>query len=1010
MNHSATEYNEAKENTAMDLMNRHFFTRQRHFCANTSPTRKRVNHLGHVHSLLRLARIGETIRQSGAVQLPSQSSQLVLLQLIALCFASVLCAGDYQDLLKGPSLRAGLCVIVDPESAESLIEAQADGKFIVQGLCADKKKADTLGKELVNRGAIGKVTVQHFDGAHLPYIDNLVTVLVLTDRGKVSGQEIKRVVSPLGAAVFKKKGTWTTFPKPYSQGMNDWPMFAHDLKRSNVLRDEMSAAPSGLQWIAGAPMAEYMTNQAVTSDGRIFYSRSRGMKRKVEGHHGLLVARNAFNGMLLWEKKLEKGHAWCRSCMAVKGDRLYVAIDEGIVALDTATGEIQQRYEKAQGGEVSIVGDKLILGKGRMAVDVTSGEVLWKNKLRAYATDCLCRKDRLITTDKENIVCLDLETGQEVWNIPLGSQVDLTCIWQDLFFATTRKLNDQTFYALSTEDGSTLWKREGPGFSTVVNDLGWTFTGEGKQLKKNQAWVGLDPRTGIEKKRFPYGTYIKGTRCYPARATEKFFLPNFGGLFFLDPVTGDYADSFAGRGTCRFGLLPSNGMMYQPVNTCSCYPMVRGDLAFSCSVLPEFDEGSWSPLLERGAAYKRPVGNLVSDKTDWPTLRNSPSRSGQTETTIASKLTLKWKTTVAAGLSSPVVAQGKVLIAAADSHQVIALETGSGEIAWRFTAGAAIDSPPTVHGNLVLVGSADGWVHCLDHQDGALRWRFQAAPSDQQNVCRGQLESLWPVHGNVLMVDDTVYFAAGRQAELNGGIFLYALHPATGEVRWKRTVTRPDYQESRSGWSVDTCNNRILTSDGHSLHLDRHFYDLKTGEELANANGMSLWGGLMGVLVDNVALDKSAKTESFKYWTYRKMERHLKQTKSIQIFTRNKGNLLAVKEPVVFGIRQDQHQIFASSVDAVKIPGKPQSLTPWLWDVTLPDDSVLNSILVAGDTVVVGGSDTSGGRVWMYAAQDGEQVGDTALAAVPRFDAMAVADGELLVVAQDGSVLCYAGE
>lgn len=938
--------------------------------------------------------------------------KIMLSLVLVLSSSSVLYAEDFPDALRDGTLRAGLCIVVGCDSADALIRSRMDGRYLVQGVCTDGKKATAIRTELVAKGAAGKVSIAPSDGTHLPYIDNVVNVIVVVDQGQIRREEIMRVVAPYGAALFKENGTWVKVGKPYPTAMDDWPMFAHDLKRSNVLRDRMVKVPSGLQWLAGSPMAEYMTNQAITSGGRIFYSRSRHMKnREFDGTRGLLMARDAFNGLLLWKRELQTGHAWRRSCMAVDGDRLYVTIDEGVVALDAPTGEVLQRYEDAKGVEVSYCDGKLILGKGNMVVDATSGDVLWENKRRTYTSDCLVDANRLITTDKELIVCLDLDTGEEIWSIPLDAQVDLVCMWEDLFFATSRKLNDSTFFAFKVSDGANVWQRAGRGFSAIVSDRGWVFTGEGEQSKKNQAWVGLDPRTGVEKSRVPYGMYVKGPRCYPARATEKYFLPNFGGLFFLDPVEEEYTDSFAGRGTCRFGWLPSNGMVYQPVHTCSCYPMIRGDAAFSCGALPDLTKPAYPPELVQGPAFARPAGAVATANTDdWPTLRKDETRRGHTPTVLNENLQLRWQTPVATRVSSPVIADSRVYVAVPELHQVVALDKTSGAIAWRYTVGGTIDSPPTVAGNLVLFGSADGWAYCLDSHDGALRWRFRAAPVDRRMICHERIESLWPIPGSLLLVDNTVYVAAGRQAELNGGIFLYALEPVSGAVRWQRTVTRPDYQEHRNGWSVDSSNNRILTSDDEALQLDRHFYDLKTGEEKESVKGMNLWGGLMGFLVDNVSFDKSHKGESFKYWTYRRMAAHTKLTKQVQIWSRNKGNVLAVKDAVVFGVRQDQRLVFASSVDAESFLGKSGTPTPWLWELTMPEGTVMNSIVVAGETVLVGGYDTSGGKVWKVAAESGEQSGEIVLPARPRFDGLAVADGALFVATEDGTMLCLSGE
>ena len=61
----------------------------------------------------------------------------------------------------------------------------------------------------------------------------------------------------------------------------------------------------------------------------------------------------------------------------------------------------------------------------------------------------------------------------------------------------------------------------------------------------------------------------------------------------------------------------------------------------------------------------------------------------------------------------------------------------------------------------MLFGSADGYVYCLRASDGELVWRFRGAPRDERLVAFEQLESLWPVHGTVLVQDGAAYFAAG---------------------------------------------------------------------------------------------------------------------------------------------------------------------------------------------------------------------------------------------------------
>lgn len=60
-------------------------------------------------------------------------------------------------------------------------------------------------------------------------------------------------------------------------------------------------------------------------------------------------------------------------------------------------------------------------------------------------------------------------------------------------------------------------------------------------------------------------------------------------------------------------------------------------------------------------------------------------------------------------------------------------------------------------------------MYCLRAEDGALAWRFRAAPDDLRIVARGQVESAWPVPGNVLVLDDTSIYGFGRDRYFHTG-------------------------------------------------------------------------------------------------------------------------------------------------------------------------------------------------------------------------------------------------
>jgi outer membrane protein assembly factor BamB len=133
-------------------------------------------------------------------------------------------------------------------------------------------------------------------------------------------------------------------------------------------------------------------------------------------------------------------------------------------------------------------------------------------------------------------------------------------------------------------------------------------------------------------------------------------------------------------------------------------------------------------------------------------------------------------------LTAPVIGGGTVFVARTDTHTVYALDAASGQIQWSFTAGGTVDSPPTLDGGRVLFGSADGYVYCLRAGDGQLAWRFRAAPMDQRLMAFEQLQSVWPVHGSVLVQGGAVWAVAGRSAFLDGGLRLIRLNPASGRL------------------------------------------------------------------------------------------------------------------------------------------------------------------------------------------------------------------------------------
>ena len=71
----------------------------------------------------------------------------------------------------------------------------AGDSYVVQGLDADAAKVSAARRNLQALGLYGRVTAETWQGPRLPYIDNLVNLLVLESPDVAAREEILRVLA-----------------------------------------------------------------------------------------------------------------------------------------------------------------------------------------------------------------------------------------------------------------------------------------------------------------------------------------------------------------------------------------------------------------------------------------------------------------------------------------------------------------------------------------------------------------------------------------------------------------------------------------------------------------------------------------------------------------------------------------------------------------------------------------------------------------------------------------------
>jgi len=229
-----------------------------------------------------------------------------------------------------------------------------------------------------------------------------------------------------------------------------------------------------------------------------------------------------------------------------------------------------------------------------------------------------------------------------------------------------------------------------------------------------------------------------------------------------------------------------------------------------------------------------PSGDSRPDPEDWPAFRHDAGRSGAVKTVVPpAGLKRTWSTRLGGKLSAPVVAGGKLFVAAVDAHGVIALDAATGKQEWSFTAGGRVDSPPTIWEGRALFGSADGHIYCLTAGEGKLLWRYRAAPEDLRMMAYEQVESLWPVHGSVLVQNGVLTCVAGRSMFLDGGLRYLRLDPKTGR-KLSETIlddrspgTDENLQAQIKGLNMPVALPDILSSDGKYVYMRSLPFDLE---------------------------------------------------------------------------------------------------------------------------------------------------------------------------------------
>lgn len=471
-----------------------------------------------------------------------------------------------EALLQVAGVRGGLVVHVQSGDGRLAAALGSRDGYCVHGLDRDATRVEQARQYVRSLGLYGKVSIDRWRGAELPYIDNLVNLLVVEDAATVPREELLRVLAPEGVACFREGERWSRLVKPRPEEIDQWTHYLYDATNNAVAHDAWVGPPRHVQWVCGPNWSRHHDHMAslsamVTAGGRVFYIIDEGPRAAILlPAQWALVARDAFSGVLLWKRPIAEWntHLWPlksgpnqlpRRLVAV-GQRVYVTlgIDAPVEALDAATGKTLLVYPGTEhADELLVAGDDLLVLAGSgpnrwkqyrpqhtyvwdntqranrdwawdgsprevLALRAADGKLLWKHRSPVAPLTLAADGQRVYFYDGRQVRALDRRTGTPQWasepivrKSPFPTGYGPTLVVHD--GVVLLSVESPSMTALSAADGKTLWTApHHRGGHLSPDDMlvigGLVWSGAIAQGTDSGVFTGRDLRTGQVKSEF----------------------------------------------------------------------------------------------------------------------------------------------------------------------------------------------------------------------------------------------------------------------------------------------------------------------------------------------------------------------------------------------------------------------------------------------------------------------------------------------------------------------------
>lgn len=198
---------------------------------------------------------------------------------------------------------------------------------------------------------------------------------------------------------------------------------------------------------------------------RVFVATGNACNNDYSDNADCIVALDAETGVLVWKylavrrdtKDYDFGSA---PALFTAGERPAVAAgckSGSVYACDRATGEllwktfVAPQYEYPFVTSTAVGTDRLVVGVGGagsgpnvpgsvVALKASTGQILWSHSVKGgvYGTPCIVNGVVFSTNGIDSLLALDLQTGEQLWGVPLGSALNYSapCVASGKVFIT----------------------------------------------------------------------------------------------------------------------------------------------------------------------------------------------------------------------------------------------------------------------------------------------------------------------------------------------------------------------------------------------------------------------------------------------------------------------------------------------------------------------------------------------------------------------------------------------